>query len=86
MKVLFKALRNSKDLTSVLNFCENNGIETLKLENIRFDGNTGIINWGGYAAAPPIGVVVFRLGKIYLTILNLIILADLLREVKPSHM
>jgi hypothetical protein len=44
MKVLFKALRNSKDLTSVLNFCENNGIETLKLENIRFEGNTGIIN------------------------------------------
>ena len=80
MKVLFKALRNSKDLTSVLNFCENNGIETLKLENIRFEGNTGIINWGGYGSS------FFRLGKIYLTILNLIILADLLREVKPSHM
>ena len=79
MKVLFKALRNSKDLTSVLNFCENNGIETLKLENIRFEGNTGIINWGGYGSS-------FSIGKIYSTILNLIILADLLREVKPSHM
>ena len=63
MKVLFKALRNSKDLTSVLNFCENNGIETLKLENIRFEGNTGIFNWGGYAAAPPIRHSSFSIGK-----------------------
>ncbi len=64
MKVLFKALRNSKDLTSVLNFCENNGIETLKLENIRFEGNTGIINWGGYGSSFEIGSNLFNYFKL----------------------
>ena len=64
MKVLFKALINSKDLTSVLNFCENNGIETLKLENIRFEGNTGIINWGGYGSSFEIGSNLFNYFKL----------------------
>ena len=64
MKVLFKALINSKDLTSVLNFCENNGIETLKLENIRFEGNTGIINWGGYGSSFSIGKNLFNYFKL----------------------
>jgi len=64
MKVLFKELRNSKDLTSVLNFCENNGIETLKLENIRFEGNTGIINLGGYGSSFEIGSNLFNYFKL----------------------
>ena len=52
MKILLKAVRSSKDLTCLFNYCENNGIEMLRegramtLENIQ----TGVINWGGYGS------------------------------------
>ena len=52
MKILLKAVRSSKDLTCLFNYCENNGIEMLRegramtLENIQ----TGVIKWHFIAA------------------------------------
>ena len=72
MKVLFKALRNSKDLTRVLNYCENNRIETLHngssltLGNIQLEenGSVGVINWGGYGSSFTIGSNLFNYFKL----------------------
>ena len=70
MKVLFKALRNSKDLTSVLNFCENNGIEilrnsyTMTLDDIKLEETRVVNNWRGYGSSFEIGSNLFNYFKL----------------------
>jgi internalin A len=70
MKVLFKELRNSKDLTRVLNYCKNNRIETihngssLTLDDIQLEEFRGVINWGGYGSSFKIGSNLFNYFKL----------------------
>ena len=70
MKVLFKTLKNSKDLTRVLNYCENNRIETLHnessltLDDIELEETRGVINWGGYGSSFEIGSNLFNYFKL----------------------
>ena len=70
MKILFKALKNSKDLTRVLNYCENNRIETLHNESsltldvIKLEETGGVINWGGYGSSFEIGSNLFNYFKL----------------------
>ena len=62
MKILLKAVKDSKDLTYLFNYCENNGIEMLRdgramtLDNIQ----TGVINWGGYGSSFNFGPNLFN--------------------------
>ena len=70
MKVLLKALRNSKDLTCLFNFCENNGIEilrnsyTMTLDDIKLEETRVVINWGGYGSSFEIGSNLFNYFKL----------------------
>ena len=62
MKVLLKAVKNTEDLISIFNFCENNGIQMcrdnypMELENIE----SGVINWGGYGSSFNVGPNLFN--------------------------